>query len=118
MHKGGCVHILASARNGTLYTGVTADILRRVSEHRQSLTPGFTTRYGVKALVWYEAWPEIEAAIAREKLLKRWRRAWKLALIEAMNPEWLDLWPTLLGGEAGPALARGKEELGPGSSPG
>jgi putative endonuclease len=86
------VYILASQRNGALYVGVTNDVVRRVSEHRQDLTPGFTTKYGVKRLVWYEAHRDINVAIAREKRIKRWKRAWKVALIEAENPQWLDLW--------------------------
>ena len=90
-----CVYILASRRNGTLYTGVTNDLVRRVSEHQQDLTPGFTTKYGVKTLVWYETTDSIQYAIAREKRIKRWRRAWKLALIEAANPDWRDLYPEL-----------------------
>lgn len=89
------VYILASRRNGTLYVGVTNDLLRRVHEHREGLTPGFTKTYGVKRLVWYEEHGEIGAAILREKAVKRWRRAWKLALIEEKNPQWLDLWDVL-----------------------
>ena len=103
-----CVYILAGARNGTLYVGVTNDLLRRVFEHREGVTPGFTQRYGVKRLVWYEEHGEIGAAIAREKAIKRWRRAWKLALIEAVNPQWLDLWDVLHAalppGEPEPAI--------------
>jgi len=90
-----CVYILASRRNGTLYTGVTNDLARRVSEHQQALAPGFTSKYGVKTLVWYENTDSIEYAITREKRIKRWRRAWKLALIEAANPDWRDLYPEL-----------------------
>ena len=86
------VYILASRRNGTLYTGVTNDLVRRVSEHRQDIMPGFTTKYGVKSLVWYETHNDVDAAITREKRIKRWRREWKLALIEAENPQWLDLY--------------------------
>ena len=89
------VYILASRRNGTLYTGVTTDLLRRVHEHREGAILGFTQRYGVETLVWYEAHGDVVEAIAREKTIKRWRRAWKLALIEAMNPDWLDLWDVL-----------------------
>ncbi len=89
------VYIMASGRNGTLYTGVTNDLARRVSEHKQDLTPGFTTKYGVKTLVWYEPHDSIEFAITREKRIKRWRRAWKLQLIEATNPEWRDLYHDL-----------------------
>ncbi len=120
MEKGGYVYILASARNGTLYVGVTSDLLRRISEHRQSLMPGFTTRYGVSVLVWYEQSADIVTAISREKAIKRWRRDWKLALIETTNPDWLDLWPSLCGEAPGPKLQRvfPKVELDPGSSPG
>jgi putative endonuclease len=89
------VYIMASRRNGTLYTGVTTDLLRRVYEHREGVIPGFTQRYGVKMLVWYELHDDVVQAIAREKTIKRWRRAWKLALIETMNPDWLDLWDLL-----------------------
>ncbi|HEY2052104.1 MAG TPA: GIY-YIG nuclease family protein, partial [Caulobacteraceae bacterium] len=73
------VYILASHRNGTLYTGVTTDLIRRVWEHREGVTPGFTSRYGVKRLVWYDECADIVSAIAREKQIKRWRRTWKLA---------------------------------------
>jgi putative endonuclease len=86
------VYILASRRNGTLYIGVTNDLIRRVHEHREGLVPGFTKRYGVKVLVYYEVHSEIASAIEREKRMKRWRRAWKLQLIEGGNPQWRDLW--------------------------
>lgn len=86
------VYLLASARNGTLYCGVTNDLVRRVSEHRQHLAPGFTARHGVHMLVWYEAHTRIEDAIAHETRIKGWRRIWKLALIERDNPQWRDLW--------------------------
>jgi putative endonuclease len=89
------VYILASQRNGTLYVGVTNDLLRRVQEHREGLVPGFTKRYQVKLLVYYEVHSEIAEAILREKRIKRWLRLWKLQLIEADNPQWLDLWPSL-----------------------
>ncbi len=89
------VYILASRPHGTLYVGVTNDLLRRVWEHRNAEVPGFTKRYRVHRLVWFEAHDSIEAAIRREKRLKRYRRAWKIALIEAMNPGWRDLYPTL-----------------------
>lgn len=75
MEKGGFVYILASRRQGTLYTGVTANLMRRISEHRLNLIPGFTSRYNVKLLVWHEAHAEIESAIRREKQIKEWRRA-------------------------------------------
>ncbi|WP_416908498.1 MAG: GIY-YIG nuclease family protein [Polymorphobacter sp.] len=91
MQKGGHVYILTNRRQGTLYIGVTADLPRRISEHRQSLIPGFTTTHNLKTLVWYEPHSEIQSAIAREKRLKSWNRAWKINLIEATNPHWLDL---------------------------
>jgi putative endonuclease len=89
------VYIMASGRNGTLYTGVTTDLARRAYEHRESLLEGFTRKYGVKILVWFEIHDSLTAAIAREKAIKRWRRAWKLALIQADNPQWRDLYETL-----------------------
>ncbi len=92
----GYIYILASARNGTLYIGVTSDIGRRVWEHREGLVEGFTKRYGIKTLVYYEAFEGIADAIYREKRLKKWNRAWKLELIESSNPEWNDLSSTLL----------------------
>ena len=96
------VYMLASQRNGTLYVGVTGDVMRRVSEHRQELIEGFTREYGVKTLVWYEAHSDVGVAIQREKRIKRWRRAWKIALIEAENPQWLDLWERFFEAEPGP----------------
>ena len=90
------VYILASGKNGTLYTGVTNDMLRRMSEHRLELAKGFTSRYGVKRLVWYEPHGTAIGAIQREKNIKHWSRAWKLALIEQTNPEWRDLFEELL----------------------
>jgi putative endonuclease len=89
------VYILASRRNGTLYTGVTSDLIRRVWEHKHDLVEGFTKKYRVHRLVWYEVAESPEAAIAREKQLKSWRRAWKLTLIESSNPEWRDLYEDL-----------------------
>jgi putative endonuclease len=83
--------------NGTLYVVVTSDLVRRVAEHREGAVPGFTERYGVKRLVWYETHDSIEAAIRREKRLKKWPRAWKVALIETANPEWRDLWAEVTG---------------------
>jgi putative endonuclease len=85
------VYILASKRNGTLYIGVTNDLARRCQEHRDGAVPGFTRRYGVKLLVYYETFGEIEEAIHRESRLKKYKRAWKLNLIEKDNVEWLDL---------------------------
>jgi putative endonuclease len=116
MDKTSHVYILTDRRNGTLYTGVTTDLIQRISQHRDGVFPGFTQDYDLKTLVWFEALADIETAIAREKSIKRWRREWKLELIETLNPDWRDLWPTLFGGEAGPPLHR--EKRGPGSSPG
>lgn len=93
------VYILASRRNGTLYIGVTNNLIGRVAQHRDGQLPGFTRRYNVKLLVYYETHSEILEAIAREKRLKRWRRAWKIALIEERNPQWRDLWLDLVGQE-------------------
>ena len=91
------VYIMASQRNGTLYTGVTSDLVRRVSEHRLGVVKGFTKQYGVKTLVWYESMNDINAAIQREKNIKAWKRKWKLELIEKNNPEWKDLWEEITG---------------------
>jgi putative endonuclease len=90
------VYILASRRHGTLYVGVTNELIRQVEEHQKHLTPGFTSRYGVHRLVWYETFGRIEHAIRFEKQLKRWRRDWKVNLIERENPYWQDLMPGLL----------------------
>ena len=86
-----CVYILASRRHGTLYIGVTSNLLARIVQHREGLIPGFTRRYGVKHLVHFEVFDTMEAAIVREKRLKEWRRAWKIELIEARNENWDDL---------------------------
>ena len=85
------VYILASKRNGTLYVGVTNDLVRRMSEHKAKVVPGFTRQYGVDKLVYFEEYASILEARARERSLKRWLRVWKLELIETMNPEWRDL---------------------------
>lgn len=85
------VYLLASRRNGTLYVGVTSDLMSRIHQHREGLLPGFTRDYGVKMLVWYETHVTMEEAILREKRIKKWNRAWKLELIEASNPNWHDL---------------------------
>jgi putative endonuclease len=89
------VYVLASRRNGTLYVGVTSDLVKRVQEHRQGLVPGFTSKYVIKTLVYWELHHDINEAILREKRIKRWQRKWKLDLIEAANPQWRDLWPEL-----------------------
>ena len=91
------VYILTNKRNGTLYVGVTNDIARRTWEYREGLNDGFTKRYDTKRLVYMEAHDDIEQAILREKKLKRWRRAWKLDLIEKDNPDWRDLFDELNG---------------------
>jgi putative endonuclease len=93
------VYILASRRNGTLYIGVTSDLVGRVWQHLQDAT-GFTKRYEVHRLVFYEFHGDMEHAILREKRLKKWNRAWKLRLIEEGNPDWDDLWPQVLGDES------------------
>lgn len=89
------VYLLASQRNGTLYIGVTNNLARRVYEHRTKQSSGFTAKYDVAMLVWYETYTDILEAIAREKKLKTWRRSWKIELIEALNPEWRDLYEEL-----------------------
>ena len=86
-----CVYILASKRNGTLYTGVTSRLPVRIYQHRIGAVPGFTREYDVKLLVWFEQHATMESAILREKRIKKWNRAWKLKLIEATNPGWRDL---------------------------
>jgi putative endonuclease len=94
--KPGYVYIMASARNGTLYIGVTSNLPKRVWEHRNGLVTGFSERYGCKMLVWYEAADDPHAARQRELQMKKWKRLWKLREIEQMNPDWSDLYPTLL----------------------
>ncbi len=91
-----CVYLLASRRNGTLYVGVTSDLVKRVWEHKEDLAEGFTKRYGVHTLVWYELQSSMEAAIQREKTIKGWKRSWKLEMIEKQNPGWRDLYDELL----------------------
>jgi putative endonuclease len=94
-HGVACVYLLASAPNGTLYVGVTSDLVRRVWEHREGLVEGFTKRYGVRRLVYFEVHAEMSSAIAREKQIKKWNRAWKIELVERKNPKWEDLSPTI-----------------------
>jgi len=86
------VHILASARNGTLYTGVTSDLIKRIWQHKNDEVGGFTKQYQVHNLVWFERHENAESAIAREKQIKEWKRKWKLELIESGNPTWRDLY--------------------------
>ncbi len=92
-----CVYIMASKINGTLYVGVTADLLRRVWQHREGVCDGFTKRYNIKMLVWYELYATMPEAIKRETDIKAWKRAWKIDLINAMNPDWIDLYAQLRG---------------------
>jgi putative endonuclease len=96
MERQPCVYLLASKRNGTLYTGVTSSLLQRVWEHKNNLVESFTSKYGVHTLVWYELHDTMEAAIQREKAIKNWKREWKMKVIEEMNPEWRDLYSDLL----------------------
>ena len=96
MERQPCVYLLASKRNGTLYTGVTSSLMKRVWEHKSNLVECFTSKYGVHTLVWYEVHDTMETAIQREKAIKNWKRAWKMKVIEEMNPEWRDLYPDLL----------------------
>ena len=98
--KTGYVYILASSRNGTLYIGVTSNLAERVRQHKEGTFEGFTSRYGVSTLVYFEQHDRLADAIAREKQLKKWRRAWKLELIEDFNPSWRDLYETVATGGA------------------
>jgi putative endonuclease len=95
MEKTSYVYMLASRRYGTLYVGVTSDLIRRVAQHREKSIPGFTRQYNVTQLVWYEVHAEIAEAIDREKRIKHWNREWKLRLIHEMNPHWHDLYDQL-----------------------
>jgi putative endonuclease len=96
MTKQPAVYILASAERGTLYTGVTANLPARIHQHKHDLVEGFTRTYHVHTLVWFELHPTMETAIAREKAIKQWKRAWKVELIETQNPTWRDLYPDIL----------------------
>jgi putative endonuclease len=91
------VYILASKIGGTLYIGVTNDLIRRVAQHKAKLAEGFTKKYGVDRLVYFECFEDVEAAIHREKRLKKWPREWKIKLIEEKNPDWIDLYPEIAG---------------------
>ena len=107
---------MASSRNGTLYVGVTSDLMRRVYEHQQGIHEGFTKKYGVKTLVYYECGNSIESAIYREKQIKKWNRSWKLKLIEKQNPHWRDLSEDFLdsrlrGNDEGSGNDRGGQDL-------
>ena len=96
MPKQPVVYILKKKKNGTLYTGVTSDLVKRIYEHKNDLIDGFTKRYQVHQLVWYELHEDMESAILREKRIKAWKRNWKLNLIENMNPDWQDLYDSIL----------------------
>lgn len=102
MSTPGYVYILASRRNGRLYVGATSNLAARVAEHRAGTIPGFTARYRPRRLVHVEAYSDIRDAVARERRLRKWRRVWKLALVEGLNPDWADLWPPV-------AYAAGRE---------
>ncbi|EJL28576.1 putative endonuclease containing a URI domain [Novosphingobium sp. AP12] len=95
LEKHGTVYIMASQRNGTLYIGVTSDLRGRVWQHKEGTFDGFTKKYGCKHLVWYAVFDRVEDAIRREKQMKEWRRAWKLRIVEEMNPDWNDLFESI-----------------------
>lgn len=97
MEKQSYVYMLSSMRYGTLYVGVTSDLIKRVWQHREGLADGFTKKYGVKTLVWFEVHYDVVEAITREKQIKKWNRAWKIALIQQRNPLWTDLYPEIVG---------------------
>ena len=96
MDKQYCVYILASRKNGTLYIGITSDLIRRIWEHKNKVVEGFSSRYGVDKLVYYEIFDDPENAIKREKRLKFYTRKWKIDLIEKNNPQWRDLYPDII----------------------
>ena len=95
MEKQPCVYLLTNKRNGTLYVGVTSDLIKRISQHKNDAVEGFTKKYGVHRLVWYELHENMSSAIAREKAIKEWKRKWKIELIESQNPYWRDLYEDL-----------------------
>jgi putative endonuclease len=94
--KAGYVYIMANRKNGTIYIGVTSDLVKRVWDHKNDVVPGFTKKYGCKLLVWYEAYEDLQQARLRELQMKEWNRAWKIRLIEKENLDWEDLYPTLV----------------------
>lgn len=96
-NKQPAVYILANKRNGTLYTGVTSDLIQRIWQHKNGEIDGFTKKYGVHILVYFELFESMYDAIAREKAIKKWKREWKLSLIEIKNPYWRDLWNEIIG---------------------
>jgi putative endonuclease len=91
-----CLYIVASKRYGTLYVGVTSDLVKRIWEHKNHVVPGFTKKYEITNLVWYESHETMESAIVREKRIKEWKRAWKINLIQEMNPNWEDLYESII----------------------
>jgi putative endonuclease len=91
-----CVYLLSSRRHGTLYVGVTSDLVKRVWQHKENLADGFTKRYKVHQLVWYELHERMDSALRREKAIKNWKRSWKVAMIEKDNPKWRDLYEELV----------------------
>lgn len=103
MEKNFYVYILTSKRNGTLYVGVTSNLVKRIWEHKNKLVEGFSKRYGIDKLVYYEQFRDVESAIKREKRLKNYNRRWKLELIEKLNPEWKDLYEDMIAGFSGQA---------------
>ena len=106
MEKHPAVYILANKRNGTLYTGVTSDLVKRVWEHKQDFAESFTKKYSVHDLVYFEQLDDMATAIEREKQIKKWNRSWKIELIEKANPDWRDLWPEIVGQNHGFPLSR------------
>ncbi|HEX5313536.1 MAG TPA: GIY-YIG nuclease family protein [Gammaproteobacteria bacterium] len=91
-----CVYLLANKPHGTLYVGVTSDLVKRIWEHKNNVVEGFTQKYNVHALIWFEQHETMQSAISREKAIKKWNRAWKTKLVEKNNPEWRDLYPDLV----------------------
>jgi putative endonuclease len=96
MERQPCVYMMASQRNGTLYIGVTSNLIKRIWEHKTNVVEGFTKKYGVHTLVWYGIHETMDSAIQKEKTLKKWRREWKIELIESSNPDWHDLYETII----------------------
>lgn len=96
MDKQPCVYLLANKRNGTLYAGVTSNLVKRIWEHKSHLVEGFTKKYNVTLLVWYELHDSMESAIHKEKIIKNWKRSWKIKEIEKINPEWNDLYDGII----------------------
>ena len=94
--KQACVYIMANKRNGTLYTGVTSDLIKRIWEHKNNFVEGFTKRYGIHLLVYFEQHEDMDSAITREKQIKKWNRSWKIRIIEKHNPQWRDLYEDLI----------------------